>query len=398
MPVPVDCSAETPILHSGIIPPKKPPRLRGILFGFLIGIVFGAVPMSAIARGNDNLWGYLVFALYIPAIVTALIVHECGHLLAGWMVGFRFSSIAIGPVAFSLEYGKLKLQIRKGFPAGGYAGMHIDGIRRLRRRLAVFVMAGPAANLISALLSAPLAKSYRAGTWSTFAYVFAMISVMIGLVNLIPVRLGVMYPDGSRLWMLISSLTKSRRWFSLNALSAQSRRGTRPRAFRCTWLNAAASVDDRSIDDFGGNWLAYVAANDRKDSRAAALHFEKCLSLVSSLGASLQDLVAVEAAVFTAWFGDNALLSEKWLGQVKNFKALPRLMQIRAEAATLCTRRDFDSALARLVEALVFVENLPPTAIRDKLTDGLIEWREEIRERARSLNSVTEDVSMIPIG
>ncbi|HET6179724.1 MAG TPA: hypothetical protein VFE61_22570 [Candidatus Sulfotelmatobacter sp.] len=64
------------------------------------------------------------------------------------MVGFRFSSIAIGPIGLRLEYGRLKIHFQSRLPAGGYAGMHVNRIRRLRRRLLIFTAGGPAANLL----------------------------------------------------------------------------------------------------------------------------------------------------------------------------------------------------------------------------------------------------------
>jgi hypothetical protein len=400
MPVLRDLDVGTPILDSGVLPRKKDKSIVAALFGLLVGASLVLVLVSeanSAAQRNNPTPGF-VFAGYVFAIFASLIVHEFGHLLAGWIVGFRFSSIAIGPLALFLQYGRLRLQIRKTLPAGGHAGMHIDRIRRLRRRLSLFIVAGPAANLACCSVTAiSIAYIHPSGDWSTFLRLFRMIGLVFGVGNLVPFRIGAMFPDGARLWMLISSRTKTKRWFSLNALNAQSHGGARPSLYRRTRLKAASGIADQSVDDFAGNWAAYIAANDRKDSRAAAVHLEKCLALAKMLGPSLQDVIAVEAAVFTAWFGENARLSEKWFAQVKKFKAISPLTQIRAETALLCARKEFDSALGHLEGAFAFVEKLPPTAIKTMLSQGLTEWRQEICERQRSLNLITEDVSSIPV-
>ena len=400
MPVLRDLDVGTPILDSGVLPRKKDKSIVAALFGLLVGASLVLVLVSeanSAAQRNNPTPGF-VFAGYVFAIFASLIVHEFGHLLAGWIVGFRFSSIAIGPLALFLQYGRLRLQIRKNLPAGGHAGMHIARIRRLRRRLAFFVVAGPAANLASYFLTAiSIAYFHPSGEWSTFLRLFGMIGLVFGAGNLIPFRIGAMFPDGARLWMLVSSQTKTRRWLSLNAINAQSHGGARPSVYRRTWLKAAAGIADQSVDDFAGNWVAYIAANDRKDSRTASVHIERCLALAKMLGPSLQDVIAVEAAVFTAWFGENAGLSEKWFTQVKKFKALSPLTQIRAETALLCARREFDSALALLQDAFAFVEKLPLTAIKTMLAQGLTEWREEICERQHLLDLMTENVSSIPV-
>src|SRR3974390_2203094 len=142
-----DPTAATPILDSAVQGKMKRKNLAGTLFGLLLGIPFG---IALIASSNGALEARnpaadYILLIYISAIVSAIVAHELGHLLAGWLVGFRFNSIMIGPVLLLLEYRRLKLQIRRPHPAGGYSGMHVNRIRRLRRRLLIFIAAGPAA-------------------------------------------------------------------------------------------------------------------------------------------------------------------------------------------------------------------------------------------------------------
>jgi Zn-dependent protease len=360
-----------------------------MLLALLSGIPFAVALISASnkARETGTSAADYVFFAYFLALVMIVVVHELGHLLAGWMVGFHFSSITIGPLSLFMEYGRLRLRLRRTMPAGGYAGMQINSVRRLRRRLLVFTVAGPAANLLSAAAVASfLASVPQPGFWlSTLGDLFWMMSVIIGVVNLLPFRFGTLYLDGARIWMLLSSRAKSRRWFCLSAIGRQSRTGVPPREFRRTWLRAAEAVEDGSVDEFAGNWVAYLAANDRKDKELAASHLERCLRLVSSLGPSLRDVVALEAAVFTAWFQQNASVAEKWFGQVRKVKALPQLMQLRGEIALCCARKAFGPALSRWQDAFAFAEKLPPTPFKNALLQGLLEWRDEIRERERSL-------------
>jgi len=194
----------------------------------------------------------------------------------------------------------------------------------------------------------------------------------------------VLYPDGARMAMLLTSRAKTRRWMSICAIGCQSQAGVRPRQFKRTWLEAAGAVRDGSIDDFAGNWVAYVAANDRKDTPVAAFHLERCLELVNLLGPSLRDLVALEAAVFTAWFRGNAAIAQKWMGQIKRLKAQSQLMRMRAEIALCCARQEFGPALTQWENVVSFIQKLPPTPVKNKLLEGFIEWRDEIRERQRS--------------
>lgn len=386
----------TPTLDSAVLGKRKRTNPAALAVGLLVGIPFYAMLVFASKRAfvTQTPGAVFIVGTYFLAILLAVTVHELGHLIAGWMVGFRFSSITVGPVSLLLEYGAIKVRVRRRLPAGGYAGMHIDRVSRLRQRFLIFSVAGPLANLFSASATA-LFLSYvpMTGTWlSTFADLFWIISLFFGIVSLLPFRFGALYPDGARIWMLWSSRTKSRRWLSIAAIGLQGQSGVRPRHFRRTWLNAASAVHDDSCDDFAGNWAAYISANGRKDAATASVHLERCLVLVSSLGPAMQDLVALEAAVFTAWFRKDADLAAKWSRQIKNITALPQLMQIRLEIALCCARAEFASALNQLQGGLAVVEKLPQTPVKKMLVEGFAEWREEILEREQSHRTVGQPV------
>jgi hypothetical protein len=217
----------------------------------------------------------------------------------------------------------------------------------------------------------------------------------MAIVNLLPLRMGMVYTDGARMLMLRSSLPKARRWISLTAIGNQSQNGVRSRLWKHTWLNAAARVGDNSVDDFTGNWVAYAAANDRKDALVAAAYLEKSLGLVKLLGPSLRDMVALEAAVFSAWFREDATTAEKWFSQINRLKTLPRLLQFRADIALRCARREFPAALSRWQEAYAFIEKLPKTPIKQRLLEGFLEWRNEIEQRQQVYNESAVSPSIV---
>src|SRR5579863_2530590 len=124
---------ETPILDSGVLPEKKRASFGANMYGVLLGIPSGLALILAanVASHGRNSAGNFIFASYILAFLAVVIVHECGHLLAGWMVGFRFSRVAIGPFCLKIEHGRLKVEARGRLTgAAGYAGMHVNKVRR----------------------------------------------------------------------------------------------------------------------------------------------------------------------------------------------------------------------------------------------------------------------------
>ncbi len=381
----------TLILDSGVLPARRRAKsLVGTTVGFISGLVGGFILTKSVEQANRAGSG-LGPLTFIAAFILAITIHELGHLVAGWAVGFHFSFVYIGPFSLRLEHGALKIRIRREMPALGYAGMHADRVRRLRRRMLIYIAAGPAANLMSVPLTMLLVNTAFPGlgeTWpGSLAGQFGVLSLLLGVINLIPFGSRPI-SDGARIAMLLSSRERARRWISSMAIGTQGRNGVRPRYWRKTWLKAASSLRDTSVDEFSGNWSAYVAANDRKDELAASAHLERCLELSSLLRPSVRDIVAQEAAVFSAWFRGNAPLAEKWVSQVKKPKLMQRLLRIRLAVALPCGRHDFDAAIARWQEGAAFIDKLPATVQSERLKESWLEWRSEIEERRSRLFAV----------
>lgn len=183
------------------------------------------------------------------------------------------------------------------------------------------------------------------------------------------------------------------------AVGNQSQQGVRPRNWRSTWVRGASSLHDGAVDDFAGHWIAYVYANDRKDAPVAASNMEKCLEQMNQLGAQTQDIVALEAAVFSAWFRNDVATAEKWLGQIKKLKAIPQLQRIRADVALLCARMEYDHALSAWERGLVFIDRLPLNLMQKRLNDSWKEWQSEICERKEGSKApASDDKIVVPAG
>jgi hypothetical protein len=270
-------TSATPILDSAVLPPFVQRPKVGIAIGLVFGIAIGAW------LGNDDKdfeSGYSVLLAIAVVLVLPIVVHELGHLFTGWLVGFHFSSFSIGPFSLAIEHGRLKVRLRTSLAALGYVAMNVGGIRHLRRRFLIFVAGGPAANLLSlpvtALLVNHLFPAWGRSWMAIPAGQFVALSLLIGCGSLLPFGDG---SDGQRISMLLSSAGSARRLLCCLALGGQARKGIRPRLWKRTWLNAATRLQDGSKDEFFGKWLAYVSANDAKDTDLAASYLERCLGL-----------------------------------------------------------------------------------------------------------------------
>ena len=391
-------NSPTPILDSGVLPPRvRRTTLRGVFVGFIPGLVGGYVLISVVGRQADkSLDPGLGALLFLFAVGLTITIHELGHLVAGWAVGFRFTFISIGPFSLSVEHGKLRVRIRREMPALGYAGMHVDTVCCLRRRMLIYIAAGPAANLLSVPTTVALINHVfpRLGdTWVAVpAAQFAVFSLLASMLSLIPIE-SLLSNDGARIAMLFRSRGRARRWLSIAAIGNAYDNGTRAKKWKRTWLQAAASVHDTSIDAFYGNWLAYVSANDRKDALTAGGHLEKCLELARMLPPSTRDLVAQEAAVFSSWFLSDAPLADKWLAQVKKPGLMERLVRLRLDVALRSAHRDYEAVDRAWQDGLTFIETATAGTAQARLKESWLEWQAEIRERQAQLPKVLSDAT-----
>src|ERR1700726_4953895 len=211
----------TPILDSGILPPPRPKkRAMGAVIGFGIGILFAVVLDKFGSKASPPKFSLL---FYFASVALAVTIHELDHLIAGWFVGFHFSHISVGPISVRVEYGRLKVQVRRDLGALGYAGMHIETVTRLRRRLLLYGAEGPGANLISGVLAALFisfaSPSLRKMWMLSFAAGFCLLSLLIGLLSLVPYG-KTLRSDGAR------------RWITGAALASQQRKGIQPRNWK----------------------------------------------------------------------------------------------------------------------------------------------------------------------
>jgi hypothetical protein len=374
----------TPILDSGVLPvPVRHANGWTILAAATIGFLSVFVLMIIGVQAKPNVSLFLSYLLTIAAVFLAITVHELGHLFAGWAVGFRFSFISVGPFSLHLEHGALRVRFGSKGPALGYAGMQVDRVRRLRRRLLIFGIAGPAANLFSVPTTALLLNygfPKLSSTWvASFAAQFLVVSLIFALLNGHPMGASSI-SDASRIKTLLRSPSQARRLMSVAGVGSQHSRGIRPKNWKRTWLKSATLPRDGSSDELYGNWLAYIAANDRKDPASAEARLERCLELSHKVWPSLRDQIAHECSVYCAWFRNDDTLAEKWLVQVKKASHLTPLQKIRADVAMNCARGDFPAALDSWQDGLALIAKASGPQGR-QLTESWQDWKIEIQER-----------------
>jgi Zn-dependent protease len=280
-------------------------------------------------------------AIIAANLFLAIIIHETGHMIAGLCSGYRVDFVRFGPIQINPPF-RVSRAPKFGVYLPGAASLlprRKDGVHG---RAIVFVLGGPLANLISAgcvlLLLRPLPG---------FAIWFGGLSLLLGLVNLIPFVVSGAASDGNRILMICRRTPRGERWLAIMQLYSALWDGILPENLDPEMLDRATAVADRLVDTVAGHLIAYRAAfHLHRDAEAARL-LETALQYYPYTWRPWRQELMVHAAVFQAIRGGRVDLAEQWL------KDLPQKLQIsglreQAESAILEGRKEPEAALAKL--------------------------------------------------
>jgi hypothetical protein len=171
-----------------------------IAIGVFLGVVLATAGFtlvdSSIHRADPFRPLLLLFYLF-AAQYLAVIIHECGHLLAGLSAGMRVNFVRFGPLQVNPPF-RVSLRPRTGTGAAGLASLLPGRQSDLHSAVCVLLLGGPLANIVAALI---LYGFFR--PLPMFWGILALICAIVGVANLFPfVRRGAV-SDGKRTLMVL---------------------------------------------------------------------------------------------------------------------------------------------------------------------------------------------------
>src|SRR6185437_6486604 len=324
---------------------------------------------------NGSLLPFLILLplAVLAEVYCAVLIHELGHVVGGVMVGFRFNSLRVSRLQIDRPF-KLSLYRGKSAGAGGWARMFPTKTDHLAWRALVMIVAGPAANLLTAsvLLIFPAGGPLLA--W------FFVASLIMGLINLLPFRSGAYHTDGSRILMLLISRKRGERWVAMLKLSAELREGVMPEAMSPKYLAKAVALRDKSPDTVAAHVLAYSTAfHQHKDDEAAAM-LEICLQYASYTSPLVRASLMSDAAIFQARRRRNLVLAQEWPDATPDSSGEIPWLKTRAEAAILQTQGNIRAALEKLDKAEKMMRASTNEARREMSLRFLERWKRELNK------------------
>jgi hypothetical protein len=301
----------------------------------------------------------IVFVALVSVLVAFSVtaIHELGHLLVGVCVGFRCSSIFLGPLQFNAPF---RISLNPDPRSWWHGGVTLVPDRADRLRAAAMVFAGPGVNLLTGtvVLLLPYEKGY-------FSWLFIAASLLAGVVELfLPIRGPTFVFDGLRIWMLLLDPKRGDRWLALMRLIADARDGVSPESMSADPLAKATAVRDESTDTVVAHAFAYSAAFHQHHDAEAAQMLETCLRYAGHAAPAMREGLRSDAAVFQARRHKRPDLAEQWLAEIP-VNTPHRWFRSRAEAAILEARGDVAGARGKLADvesALLALPKTPQTA------------------------------------
>jgi len=327
---------------------------------------------------TENLSFLIVPFGFLLINFLTIAIHESGHLLAGLCVGLRFKGVRIDPFRARIDSGKWKFRIRPRL-FWGFAFMSLDRVRRVRRRLIIFTLGGPAASILcglAAVLAGEIGIARYDSPWPTFLEFLGVWSLIIGCISSVPFRTRGFANDAMLLRSLLFSKPDASHLIASYALSTPKNLCPFSPDYVPRWFRMAAAPT-RLPNEYYPNWLAYESS---KENEVAARHLERCLAHSAGMDDESRDMLIAEAAVFTACRRDDTAKAEVWAKRIKSPGRLHQIWQARVAIALLCANKQFETALAELDLALSLIRKAPDSAQRQRIEDAWALWKQEIQK------------------
>lgn len=221
----------------------------------------------------------LMFSFFL-----VILIHEIGHVLGGLIMGNEFSMMIVGPLKLQKEDGKYHLEFNQNIAmAGGLALTLPTKVEGFKKRRAVVIGGGPFASLVLAIIAYLLFISIPNGDSKLLTTIFlslGMLSAMIFVMTIIPMKAGGFMSDGMQLLMTFRGDAKAKQYANFMHLFALDNKGVLPKDLPDTLFTTELDKPITDIYDLAFQQYLYYRALDVND-------LEKAANLVQKMEAKL---------------------------------------------------------------------------------------------------------------
>jgi len=296
--------------------------------------------------------------LLLIAAWSALVAHECGHIVAGLLLRFRFGILVVGPFWLVREGRRVRLRWRF-VPAafGGVALAYPTDPRNLGFRIAAYAGGGPAASLAVALGAYAIAVWLPPETcFARFASALAIVSAGVLLATVQPWGTGMGVPsDGGRVLLYLSRRHVAEAEAAVQALDALAAGGVRPRDWSQALVEQAVAVNEPPAMALAAGTSLLRQQLDRGDFADAGDTVDRLIPIYDKVPALLRGDSAAEFSFFLSFVRRNPSAASEYLEDAAH-PLTERHRVLRAQAAVLLRSGDTEGATVAAGGALAALD------------------------------------------
>ncbi len=330
-------------------------------------------------------------------IYISVLLHELGHLLFGFLMRLKFTSLSVGGIQLYLNtHRRLRLRfVRHLIWSGGFVAMYpIDG-HHLRWRWIVFIAGGPIASLVSFfgfkfLLNFLNQNSFEGHLVASIS----SISLFSTIAVLIPYRTSIYKSDGLQLIQFLRGGPEMVRSIALMLLHGAAMQGIRCREWNEKWIKDAVEIKDKSASEVQANLDAYDWALDTGKISIAEGYLNRSLELVVNIHPKLTTTLYLAQAHFLAMYKNDAVGARAAFIKAVSNPLILAFYPLRSEAAVLYAEGHFEGARAKAQEGIRIYKELGSP----KYGQEELHQLEEILEKTeKQLSGVTGSSSIVSL-
>lgn len=206
-----------------------------------------------------------ILLILFMSVLLQIILHEAGHLLFGWISGYRFLSFRIGSFMWLKKDGGIRFARLKIAGTGGQCLMGPPDLTEGKFPHILYNLGGSIINLLSAPIFLMLLFLLASGPFlSVFLILAAAIGIVFALMNGIPLKLAQVNNDG------------------YNVLSL----GKNPEALKAFWLQLKVTEQMTKgvrLKDMPDEWFAMPSDKAMKNGIIAAVGVFACNRLMDAM-------------------------------------------------------------------------------------------------------------------
>lgn len=175
-------------------------KFKDIMVQVLIGAVMGGVGafFALYALPDmDSIWdGVVALVALVASFYLHIILHEGGHLVCGLLSGYKFVSFRIGSVILIQSKGKYAIKKFNIPGTGGQCLLDPPEMVNGKYPAKLYNLGGGLSNLLFSVIALVVMSGLDSSLATLILFLFAAVGIVLGLMNLIPLKMGGIANDG----------------------------------------------------------------------------------------------------------------------------------------------------------------------------------------------------------